>query len=676
MPNTPSSLKDSSSEEEVIKAKMVKLTRTNWVQWSCQFENFLISKGMEDLFDFPSEDTKSTINFKKKNSGALTLLWSSVSTEFKGVLLNNKSSFYNCWISLGSCCGKNSIVVICRTLQELVNLKFEHGSSLEMNVDEFNKVHASYLSISDGSTFSMNLLSSMAEAFFLQNLDNNGELSSLCQTLYDIKPLDLNTKTNRVAIEHSRFQSSYDHALMFDKNEQANSTKPKKKYQPEASNSKKKAFKDKKKGKNTNQGTNQKNHEQDTNKRFEKIENLLEKLKSATNLCSINATSGPKDLTQQTESDSESFIFEVNALVEKCNQGSIYLASGAGKTVVNQLLLLEDPKPVKKQINTFSNPVKVTHQGTLNFKGVKIYPIYYVPCGPVNLLSASQLCDHGIKLISKSNLFIVKYSNCIVDTFHREGNLFVSKLQVDSVHAMPSTAPDWHLNLGHSSDSYIKALLKEGHISGTFTESLKFPVYQQAKIKNFPHSKMLPCSNSPFFKIHMDTLQTNPPTCITPAFLHTDRGGEFNSHLFLSYLNTEGISLERGPPESPQTNGVAERFNQTLLSKVTTKIINPSSKIEPRGEVLWGPTFKKYSDGLQLLNLETGKIRVSQDFTPTVINPTLSINQPQQVLPTTSSLTVKLQIPTLEKQPIIKQENLTNTCLSDVPSFDSPQLVS
>ncbi|MBW0481882.1 hypothetical protein O181_021597 [Austropuccinia psidii MF-1] len=259
IPNTPSNLKDSSSEEEVIKAKMVKLTQTNWVQWSCQFENFLISKGMEDLFDCPSEDTKKTINFKKKNTRALTLLWSSVSTEFKGVLLNNKSLFYDCWRSLGSCCGKNSIVVICRTLQKIVNLKFEPGLSLEKHVDEFHKVHASYLSISADSTFSMNLSSSMAAAFFLQSLDNNRELSSLCQTLYDIKPFDLNTIADRVAIEHSHCQSSYDHALMFDKNKQANSAKPKNKDQPEGSNSKKK-------GKNTNQGTNQKNHKQDTNK--------------------------------------------------------------------------------------------------------------------------------------------------------------------------------------------------------------------------------------------------------------------------------------------------------------------------------------------------------------------------------------------------------------------------
>ncbi|MBW0530742.1 hypothetical protein O181_070457 [Austropuccinia psidii MF-1] len=254
----------------------------------------------------------------------------------------------------------------------------------------------------------MNLSSSMAVAFFLQSLDNNRELSSLCQTLYDIKPFNLNTITDRVAIEHSCFQSSYDNTLMFDKNKQANLSKPKNEDQPEGSSSKEKAFKDKKKGNTTNQGTNKKNHKQDANKKIEKIEEFLERLQSSTNLSSVNATSEPKDLTQETESSSEACIFEMNALVEKCNQGSIYLDSGAGRALVNQLLLLEDPKPVKKQINMFSNPVKVTNQGTLNFKGVKIYPFYYVPCGPVNLLSVFQLCDHGMKLISNSNFCIVK----------------------------------------------------------------------------------------------------------------------------------------------------------------------------------------------------------------------------------------------------------------------------
>ncbi|MBW0469393.1 hypothetical protein O181_009108 [Austropuccinia psidii MF-1] len=165
----------------------------------------------------------------------------------------------------------------------------------------------------------MNLSSSMAVDFFLPSMDTNRELSSLCQTLYDIKLFNLNTIANRVAIEHSHRQSCYDHALRFDKSKKADMSKPKNKNQLEGSSANKKGFKDKKKGKNANQGTNQKNHEQDTNKLFEKIEKLLEKLKSSTNLSSVNATSQSRDLTRRSESNSEAFIFEVNALVEKCN---------------------------------------------------------------------------------------------------------------------------------------------------------------------------------------------------------------------------------------------------------------------------------------------------------------------------------------------------------------------
>ncbi|MBW0588870.1 hypothetical protein O181_128585 [Austropuccinia psidii MF-1] len=197
---------------------------------------------------------------------------------------------------------------------------------------------------------------------------------------------------------------------------------------------------------------------------------------------------------------------------------------------------------------------------------------------------------------------------------------------------------------------------------------------------------------------------------ITPAFLHTDQGGEFSSQVFIDFLTSQGISFEQGPPESPQTNGVAERFNQTLLSKircllgqsnipvrywdeaaahaslllnllphkhlkmkapfsvlnnrnsviepevdlrklipfgikVTVRLINTSSKIEPRGEVLRALTFEKYLDGLRLLNLETGKIRVSRDYTFSGRNPTLSMNQPASALPSDSSVPIKLRIP-------------------------------
>ncbi|MBW0570566.1 hypothetical protein O181_110281 [Austropuccinia psidii MF-1] len=211
------------------------------------------------------------------------------------------------------------------------------------------------------------LSSSMAEAFFLQILDNDKELSSLFQTLYDTNPFELSTITYRVLIEHTHQEYSHDQALVFDKNKQPKSAKSKVKSKSEGGR-KKTGFKDRKKGKSNNQGTvKNPTQEQDTNKRFEQIEQLLEKIQSNTHTTSVNAASKSRELIQPSGSDSNAFIFnKVNEMIGKNHQGLIYLNSGAGRTVVNDLRFLENPTLVTKHINTFSNPVKVTHQGTCN----------------------------------------------------------------------------------------------------------------------------------------------------------------------------------------------------------------------------------------------------------------------------------------------------------------------
>ncbi|MBW0524931.1 hypothetical protein O181_064646 [Austropuccinia psidii MF-1] len=161
------------------------------------------------------------------------------------------------------------------------------------------------------------------------------------------------------------------------------------------------------------------------------------------------------------------------------------------------------------------------------------------------------------------------------------------------------------MTLGHPTDSSIESLLNEGRIDGKFTHASYCQVCQQTKIKNNLHLQLFPHPDAPFFDIHIDALSINPPTwkgfkyilglivnfsCfnriykmsekgsaedfimeikrklnVVPAYLNTDCGREFSSFLFLSYLKDHSIFLERGPPEVPQTNGVAERFNQTLL---------------------------------------------------------------------------------------------------------------
>ena len=69
-------------------------------------------------------------------------------------------------------------------------------------------------------------------------------------------------------------------------------------------------------------------------------------------------------------------------------------------------------------------------------------------------------------------------------------------------------------------------------------------------------------------KILLYILEIVNKTGKTPAIIHTDCGGEFNSNNFKSKLVKLGITIEVGPANSPQTNGLAERFNQTLLVKI------------------------------------------------------------------------------------------------------------
>jgi len=47
--------------------------------------------------------------------------------------------------------------------------------------------------------------------------------------------------------------------------------------------------------------------------------------------------------------------------------------------------------------------------------------------------------------------------------------------------------------------------------------------------------------------------------------LRTDNGGEYLSREFESYLQSRGIHYELSAPHSPAQNGLAERFNRTLM---------------------------------------------------------------------------------------------------------------
>ncbi|MBW0546423.1 hypothetical protein O181_086138, partial [Austropuccinia psidii MF-1] len=665
---------DSSDEEVILKTKMIKPDTSNWVQWSCQMENYLTARRYNDLLIPPSEEVKRSPKFRQKNSSALALLWGCVRTELEGVLLDNKTSFYDTWETLGSICGKNSTVTICKTFYELLSLKYNPETSLQTHIHNFQKICARYNSITADKDL---------EATFPPKL--------LGATLIRTAVI------SRVAIEHSRRQP----------NEQALFVGSSNKHQKHKWEDQKPRNKGWRNGKRidrppVNSGKS------DSDKRIKNLERMIEKMQASMKPQSAHLAT--KKINDTISSDSDAFIVKEEAIYS---------------------------------INTYGNTVPITHQGTLTFKGIKISPVYYAPSGPVNLLSVSQLLDHGIRPVIKNDCFLLKKEQTIVAAFKREGNLFVSKLEAHKTFFTSNNDRDWHVVLGHPSDRYLKHLMTTNQIKGNILLTKNCEVYQMAKIKNRPHSRALPSSTLAFHWLHVNTLEISPVTDqgvkhvlviiddysrfnriylmsqknqaqthlmsyinkiynkvnITPAFVHTDRGGEFDSNSFRQILFKKGIVLERGPPESPQTNGVAERFNQTLLlnircllaqsripiqmwteaakhsslllsllphkaidmnspqqvlekikmnieehinlnslipfgTKTTVNVKNSKSKLDPRGETLKALTYESHSDGMRFYNQKTKKIRISRDFQLPQIQGKVLIRQNLDNLPT------------------------------------------
>ncbi|MBW0533516.1 hypothetical protein O181_073231 [Austropuccinia psidii MF-1] len=303
-----------------------------------------------------------------------------------------------------------------------------------------------------------------------------------------------------------------------------------------------------------------------------------------------HVVSSPEEtIDPQDNSESDTYYLCIKRFITDHQDRSqkIYLDSGCGRSVINNLSLLKDPKPQNMSVKTFGNNVQITHHGSLNFFGFNIFPVSYAPQGPVNLISVSQLIDHRLKPIYKNNVFLIKCSNSIVATFKRDGNL-------------------------HPSDEYLRHILKQNDVNQSFISRKNCEVCCVSKLEQHPHNRSLPTTPSPFCKLHTDILEINVLSkkgyCYilvlldyfsrfnrivllktkdqagreivsfinkirnklnkVPAFLHSECGCEFTSNSFLSTLKQEGVSIKQGASHSPQTNGVAEQFNRSLLSKI------------------------------------------------------------------------------------------------------------
>ena len=251
-----------------------------------------------------------------------------------------------------------------------------------------------------------------------------------------------------------------------------------------------------------------------------------------------------------------------------------------------------------------------------------------------NLLSISQLCDRGFKVLFESSMCIVSSSldSCIQFVGHRLGNVYMVDLNDLAMRSTTSlmatnakikeTSTLWHRRLGHASLHTISKLISKDLVKGLPKLKIEFNSICDAcqlgkQTRGSFKSKNVVSTSRPLELLHMDLFGPTRTTSLGgkkyglvivddfsrftwvlflthkneafDAFLkfhkkvsnqkgfsiiaiRSDHGTEFENQFFENFCTEHGIDHNFSAPRTPQQNGVVERKNRTLEEMARTML--------------------------------------------------------------------------------------------------------
>lgn len=333
--------------------------------------------------------------------------------------------------------------------------------------------------------------------------------------------------------------------------------------------------------------------------------------------------------------------FNAIFLTGKFNRDSWYIDSGASKhmTACKHNLVNVSELPKTKEI-TIANQTKVPVQcsGDVNIVtvvneveyDVVVRDILYIPELTTNLLSVSQLIEHGNSVIFKENVCYIYNQQKelvgqaeLVDGVYK---LITSQSQTEQTLAATAVASSdiWHRRLGHiNSDSLNK--MKNGAVEGiSFPEKANISkssciICCEGKQARLPFQHSTSKTEDVLEVIHADVggpmekpsigqsryyvlfvddyskmsfvyfmkeksevlkyfkefqTMTEKQKGKKIKILRTDNGGEFCSLEFEKYLKERGIVHQKTNPYTPEQNGMCERLNRSVVEKARCLIFD------------------------------------------------------------------------------------------------------
>lgn len=273
-----------------------------------------------------------------------------------------------------------------------------------------------------------------------------------------------------------------------------------------------------------------------------------------------------------------------------------------------------------------------------------------------NLLSVLRVQEKGYKVLFENNKCSVYMGDHLVFSCNRGENSFKLSCKVTSnrspVVAMSSKTNEtiqlWHERMGHFNENklqetalkeYVEGIPKSissekvdnacrGCIAGKLTNT-RFAVHKsRLSSENLDrvHSDVcgplnpLSFQKSKYFVTFIDDwsrmlfayaikskdevpeklnhfinqLKTQKGKCMKK--LRTDNGGEYINKSVQSTTDNLGILHEKAPPYTPQMNGIAERFNRTIVEMIRSMLHHSNSPLQ-----LWAETLQT---AVYLINLQ------------------------------------------------------------------------
>ena len=268
-----------------------------------------------------------------------------------------------------------------------------------------------------------------------------------------------------------------------------------------------------------------------------------------------------------------------------------------------------------------------TASGTSN---VKLQNVLHVPQATVNLFSTKQAMDNGAEITFKDNRCDITVNGKVrmEGIRQRDGLMVIRQDKQQPTYAMAATASKesaelWHRRFGHLGYDNLFKLKDKGMVEGISVPAQDFKEQQAQKLfceactlakqHRLPFPSSDHKSSCQIELVHMDVcgpLQVTSEggtrylatfvddfsrlACVVPVVqksevvaavrstirmwenqsgkhlkaVRTDRGREYVNSELQAYFDNKGVVHNTTAPYTPEQNGVAERFNRTLMERV------------------------------------------------------------------------------------------------------------